>query len=158
MASLEQMSFGLALLLCLGWAFISAVLPWMNAEILVVTLPAMASSPGQLAALIVMTTVGQMAGKCIVYWVGRRGAAVSSARILNAVERWRARIATSPGKAVALVAVSSLVGIPPFYAVSAVAGALKMKLDSFLLAGAVGRLVRFTVVALLSKTVFQLVA
>ncbi len=157
MESLGQLSFGLALLLCLGWAFLSAVVPWVNAEVLVVSLPAMASSRAELAALILVATVGQMAGKCIVYGVGRRGAAVSSGRILHAVERWRVRAAASPNSPVALVAVSSLVGIPPFFVMSAVAGALKMRLDSFLVAGTLGRLVRFTAIALFSKTILQFV-
>jgi len=156
MESLAALSFGLALLLCLAWAFVSAVVPWVNAEVLVLSLPAMAESRAQLVLLILVATVGQMAGKCIVYWVGRRGAAAASGRILRAMQHWRARAAASPCSPVAFVAASSLVGIPPFYVMSALAGALKMRLDSFLIAGTLGRLIRFTALVLLSKTVFHL--
>lgn len=157
MENLGQFGFGLALLFCLGWAFVSAVVPWVNAEVLVVSLPAMAGSRAQLATLILAATAGQMAGKCIVYWVGRRGAAASSGRILNTLQRWGARATGSPGSQLALVTASSLLGIPPFYVMSVVAGALKMRLDSFLLAGTLGRLIRFTALVLLSRTVLQLV-
>lgn len=156
MESLGQLSFGLALLVCLGWAVVSAVAPWVNAEVLVVSLPAVAGSPAQLAILILVVTVGQMAGKCIVYWVGRRGAAASSGRIFRAVQHWRARVTASAGGPFALVATSSLVSIPPFYVMAALAGALKMRLGSFLVAGTLGRLVRFSALALLSKTVLHL--
>ena len=151
-----QSSFGLAVLSCFLWALVSAVLPCVNAEVLVVSLPAIAGSRGELATLLVVATMGQMAGKCIVYYVARRGAMVSSGRISHAVQRWRARALASPHRLVTLVLASSLVGIPPFFVMSAVAGALKVKLGSFLVAGTCGRLVRFTALALASKTILQL--
>jgi membrane protein YqaA with SNARE-associated domain len=42
-----------------------------------------------------------------------------------------------------LVLVSSLVGLPPFFLVTFVAGAMKMNFVTFLTAGMMGRLVRF---------------
>ena len=58
---------GWAALACLALAFLSAVVPWINAEILVLSLPAFAHGPLQLALLVGIVTVGQMAGKCVVY-------------------------------------------------------------------------------------------
>src|SRR5262245_4215981 len=121
-----HLSFAMALLCCLGLAMISAVIPWVNAEAIVIALPAIAHSPAELAGLVVVVTAGQMAGKCVVYFAGRRGAArsgrseskgarVGSASMAQRLERWQARAAASPTGAIALVAVSSVVGIPPFY-------------------------------------------
>jgi membrane protein YqaA with SNARE-associated domain len=61
--------------------------------------------------------------------------------------RWQARVAASPSSAIALVAFSSVVGIPPFYVMSALAGAGGMNLGWFLAAGTAGRLIRFSVLA-----------
>ena len=157
MEHLGELSIGWASLWCLVWAFLSAILPWMNAEVLILALPAVASSRKELAMLILIATTGQMAGKCIIYWVALRGTACPSGRIARAVERWRERAAANPSSPVALVALSSLVGIPPFYVMSAVAGALRMNFGSFFVAGACGRLVRFGAVAFLSKSALQLI-
>src|SRR5262245_31903172 len=158
MDALTHLSFGMAVLGCLGLAMISAVIPWVNAEAIVIALPAIAHSPTELAGLVIVVTIGQMAGKCVVYVAGRRGLALRERReskgvrfgtgtIAEHVARWRARAANSPWQAVGLVGLSSVAGIPPFYVMSAVAGAVGMNLGWFLAAGTVGRLVRFGVLA-----------
>jgi membrane protein YqaA with SNARE-associated domain len=124
-------------------AVASAVLPWLNAEVIVLSLPAVAPSRTALALLVVIATVGQMTGKCVVYWVGRRGNRVIPGRAGMALERMKERLAARPSKAAALVLVSSLVGLPPFFLVTFVAGAMKMNFVTFLTAGMMGRLVRF---------------
>jgi membrane protein YqaA with SNARE-associated domain len=158
MDALTHLSFGMAMLGCLGLAMISAVVPWVNAEAIVIALPAIAHSLTELVALVIVVTIGQMAGKCVVYVAGRRGLALSerseskgvrvgTGKIAEGVARWQARAAASPSVAIALVALSSLVGIPPFYVMSAIAGAVRMNLAWFLAAGTAGRLVRFGALA-----------
>jgi membrane protein YqaA with SNARE-associated domain len=136
-----------AALTILGLSFASAVIPWINAEVIAISLPAIAHSPAQLAGLVVIVTIGQMAGKCIVYGAGRRGVRIGSAKIAERLGRWQARAAASPWQAIGLVGVSSIVGIPPFYVISAVAGAIGMNLGWFLAAGTAGRLIRFSALA-----------
>ena len=154
-ADAAHLGFGPAALLCLGLAFVSAVLPWVNAEVLVLALPAVAHSRIELAALVLVATSGQMAGKCVVYCAGRRGGNASSGKTAALLNRWRARASMAPWRPVALVALSSLVGIPPFYVMSAVAGALRMHFGSFLAAGTCGRLIRFGAIAFRGMMVWR---
>ncbi len=51
--------------------------------------------------------------------------------------------ALSPSKLLMLVFISSAVGIAPFYAITILAGAFRIKFAPFLGVGACGRLVRF---------------
>jgi len=155
MEALTHLSFGMATLGCLGLAMISAVIPWVNAEAIVVALPAIAHSPTELAGLVIVVTIGQMAGKCVVYGAGRRGTRIGTAKMSERLARWQARAAASPSVAVALVAFSSVVGIPPFYVMSAIAGAVRMNLAWFLAAGTAGRLVRFGALAAGALSLFS---
>src|SRR5262245_54828899 len=126
METLSQFGFGVAIFGCLGLALVSAIVPWINAEAIAIALPAIARSPAQLAGLVVVVTAGQMAGKCVIYFAGRRGLALSESKgarigspgMAGPLARWQARAAASPTGAIALVAVSSLLGIPPFYVMS----------------------------------------
>jgi membrane protein YqaA with SNARE-associated domain len=126
-----------------GLAVASAVFPWVNAEILVLSLPAVAPSRSALFVLLLVATAGQMTGKCVLYWAGRKGNTVLRGRAGEALTKWRQRLEARPSRAVALVLVSSIVGLPPFYLMTLVAGALKMNFLTYLTAGTAGRLVRF---------------
>lgn len=148
METLSHLSFGIATLGCLGLALLSAIVPWINAEAIAIALPAVAHTPVQLTTLIMAVTIGQMAGKCVVYCAGRRGARIGSPRMAERLARWQTRAAASPWQAIGLVGFSSIVGIPPFYVMSAIAGAVRMNLGWFLAAGTLGRLIRFSALAL----------
>lgn len=110
MAEWAQMGLPWIALACFGLAAASAVFPWMSAEIVVLALPALAPSPKALAALLLIATAGQMAGKCIVYWTGRGTFRWASPRITRAVERWRGRLGSTPSRAMGLVFLSSAAG------------------------------------------------
>lgn len=126
-----------------GLAVASAIFPWVNAEVLVLSLPAVAPSRTALFVLLLVATAGQMTGKCVLYWAGRKGNTVLRGRAGEALTKWRQRLEARPSRAVALVLVSSVVGLPPFYLMTLVAGALKMNFLTYLTAGTAGRLVRF---------------
>lgn len=156
-AHAARLGFGTVAALAVGLAFVSAVVPWVNAEVLMVGVAAIAGSNGELALLVLLVSAGQMAGKCIIYYAGRRGGQASSGRMAALIDRWRARASRTPWSPIALVTVSSIVGIPPFYVTSAIAGALRMNVVAFLVAGTCGRVVRFGVIALGAQaTVLQL--
>src|SRR5262245_38387003 len=109
-----------------GLTVASAVFPWVNAEVIVLSLPAIAPSKAILALLVLTATAGQMTGKCFLYWAGRKGKGVLPGRAGQALTRWRERLEARPSKAVALVLISSIVGLPPFYLMTILAGALRM--------------------------------
>ena len=131
---------------CFALTVASAVFPWVNAEVIVLSLPAFAPSRTALVILVLVATAGQMTGKCVLYWTGRKGEGVLARRRMGRIlQNWRERLEARPFRAVLFVLLSALTGLPPFYVMSLVAGALKMNFPAFLAVGAAGRLVRFGV-------------
>ena len=97
--------------------------------------------------LVLVTTAAQMAGKCTMYWVGRKGAVLASPRYAVAIERWGHRFRGSGRRAGVLVFMSSASGLPPFYVISTLAGAFRTSFVAFLIAGTAGRFLHFAVLA-----------
>lgn len=151
------MAGGAALLLacagCFGLTAVSAVLPWVNAEIVLLSFTATASSPAAVTALVVVAAAGQMTGKLVLYAAGRQGSRAPSPRIARLMDMWRPRCMANTAYADRLVLVSSTVGVPPFIVTSLLAGALRMNLVRFVIAGTIGRLLRFGVLAWLGNVV-----
>ena len=143
MTGWTELAFPWLVLATFGLTVASAVFPWLNAEIIVLALPAVAHSRVALLALLLVATAGQMAGKCVVYWAGRQGSRHSTPRMAAAIERWRDRILHWRRGPIGLVFFSSAVGLPPFFVVTAMAGALNVDFPRFLAAGTAGRLLRF---------------
>jgi membrane protein YqaA with SNARE-associated domain len=143
---LSHVAFTWACVGCFGGTMMSAVVPWMSAEILMLSLPALTPSPYELAGLVVVGTIGQMAGKCILYWAARRRPAVltGTGRAAGLV-RWGSRFMDRPGRATGFVLLSSCLGLPPFFATTLLAGAMQMKFSTFIAAGTAGRLFHFSV-------------
>jgi len=139
-----------------GLAVASAVFPWVNAEVIVLSLPAVAPSRAALILLVLIATAGQMTGKCFLYWAGRKGNKVLPGRAGQILTKWRDRLEARPSKAVALVLISSVVGLPPFYLMTLLAGALRMNFLVYLTAGTAGRLVRFGVLVTLPQLALSL--
>jgi membrane protein YqaA with SNARE-associated domain len=128
-------------------AVVSAVVPWVNAEVLMVSAVPLAGSTPHLAGLVTAVTLGQMTGKSVMFVLARRSSVARWPRTQTALDRWRDRLATRPTRALALTFVSALVGVPPFFAVSLAAGAVGLSFGPFLAVGTVGRLIHFAVVA-----------
>ena len=128
---------------CFALTVMSAVAPWINAEIVLLSFTTAAASPAMTAALVLVATAGQMTGKMALYAAGYRGSRAPSERMARILGTWRPRCEANPWRADWLVLVSSTIGIPPFIATSLLAGALRMKIARFVVAGSIGRLVRF---------------
>ena len=135
MTGMGDVGFWWAASACFGLMILSAVLPWMNAELIVLSLPAIARSPAALIALVVVATIGHMTGKSAIYWLSRRGAVPKAGRLGRWLDRWRERGVEQPGRTTGLVLLSSLAGVPPFLVMTAVAGAIKLPFGLFLAAG-----------------------
>jgi membrane protein YqaA with SNARE-associated domain len=134
-----------------GLAVASAVFPWVSSEVIVMSLPSMAPSKPALLLLLLVATAGHMTGKCFLYWAGRKGGKVLPGRAGKALTKWRERLETKPSKAVALVLISSLVGLPPFFLMTLLAGSLRMNFLVYLTAGTTGRLIRFGALVMLPQ-------
>ncbi len=147
MYGLEELSITWVAVWCFGLTVVSAVVPWVNAELIVLSFPVLTQSPLELTALVLVATAGQMTGKIAVYWTGRGAGKLPKKRTAAAIERWRLRFERKPASASGFVFLSSAVGIPPFYLMSLVAGALKLDFGRYFFFGTCGRLVRFGLVA-----------
>lgn len=138
---------------CFGLTAVSAVVPWVNAELVLLSFTATASSPATTAVLVLVATVGQMTGKLALYAAGRHGSRAPSPRIARLLDTWRPRCQANPSRADRLVLVSSTIGFPPFIMTSLLAGALGMDLARFVITGSIGRLLHFGAVALLGNII-----
>ncbi|HEY5619504.1 MAG TPA: VTT domain-containing protein [Vicinamibacterales bacterium] len=138
-----------------GLAIVSAVLPWVNAELLMMSAVPVAGSRGALAVLVTAVSAGQMTGKAIMYWASRKSTGRRSPLVQGAIDRWRARLQQRPRSVLVVTFLSALVGFPPFFIVSVVAGALGVSFPRFLAIGAVGRLMHFTIVAYLPDLIWR---
>jgi membrane protein YqaA with SNARE-associated domain len=100
----------------------------------------------------ILATVGHMAAKTLVY-VGSRGIAepAVAARHAAGLARVRTLLARRRGLQLLTVLVSAATGVPPFYLVTVCCGVLRLPLRDYLLAGVVGRGLRFAALALLPR-------
>lgn len=138
-----------------GVAILTAILPWLNAEILLLSALPTAAHAGLTAPLVGAVAAGQMVGKSAMYWSSRRAIAIgrgpTGGRRAATIERWRAWFERHPRAVLLVVLLSGIVGLPPFYAVSLAAGAIAFPFRWFLLVGGAGRLVHFGLVAWLGR-------
>lgn len=150
----------------LGVAFLSALIPVVNLEVYLGGMALLGDSRSwwEITVLSGVAAVGQMVGKTLFYFVGRgvitlprrlRTPAVATgdkpprprqARIAARMVRWQQQVEQRPWLSVGLVGVSASVGVPPFALVSVAAGALRIPLAIFLVAGLIGRWARFAFV------------
>ncbi len=140
---------------CFGMSIASALFPWFNGEVIVLSFAALLRSPLDLAILASLAAGGQMIGKCALFWVGTRSAALEVARTAR-VERWRKRLCGRERHALALVFVSSAAGIPPLYVTTIAAGMLGMAFPRVFGAAACGRVLRFAAVVFCPRLVIGL--
>jgi membrane protein YqaA with SNARE-associated domain len=127
-------------------ALVSGTIPFViNLEIYLLGVAALSKAPAP--AIVGLATAGQMLAAYILYLAGRGVLAAKFIRwkrreaAVRAFEKYRAH-------SFALVAISSVAGIPPFYGVSLAAGTVRFPLARFLIVGIIGRAVRFTLVYL----------
>jgi membrane protein YqaA with SNARE-associated domain len=136
--------YGGTFLVCL----IGGLIPIVNTELFLVGLIAVGAvrSAASLPAIVVLASAGQMIAKLILYYTGRGMFELPRGRWKAKIEATRARVEKWRHKPNMVLAVSSTVGLPPLYMVSLAAGALRMRLRTFLTIGMIGRVIHFAVV------------
>ncbi len=124
---------------------VSGFIPFVNAEV-VVAGAAVAAPPGYMVPVIAVCSIGQMLAKVALYagmrWLPDRLPAKATERL----ERASAKVKKLEHAGLTLVLVSAVVGLPPFYLISLAAGAMKLSLAGFIVAGTAGRTVRFAII------------
>jgi membrane protein YqaA with SNARE-associated domain len=121
---------------------VSAVVPVVNAEAYLLGVGALASREA-LVPLVLLSALGQMSGKACLYLSGRGVLRLPLARRRARLQELHARLTQHPRSTGAVLFASALVGLPPFYATSIVAGMLRARPAAFLVLGFVGRALRF---------------
>lgn len=126
------------------YCVVAGLVPVFNAEIFLLAVAAMAPT-ATLPAVVLLASLGQMVAKIALYYAGQgllklpfRRAKVSLDAVRERFERWRSRDL--------FFFVSALVGLPPFYATSVLAGSLRFGLARFFALGLAGRAIRFAVI------------
>lgn len=151
MESWYQISWAGLYLGCFLLSILSALVPWVNGEVVLLSLAAMARSPADLFTLVLLTSAGQMAGKCGLYWAGRGVVPFYSDRMGRTMKVWKERFEKMPSRHLALVFVSSAFSIPPFYVITLLAGASRVRFGPYFVVGACGRFLRFALIVLIPR-------
>jgi membrane protein YqaA with SNARE-associated domain len=121
----------------LSGAVVSALVPFVNAELLLIGLAV--ASPAAAPLLVVVMAAGQMVGKSVLFLGGGR---LTPSSLESRLARWRLDGRTRRARA-PLIGLSAFTGLPPFYLVSIAAPALGVSFRTFLALGLAGRLLRF---------------
>src|SRR5689334_8437517 len=120
---------------------VSPVEPWLIGVATV--------APGWLIApLIVLVTVSSMSAKTLVFLGGRKVEASFKGRTRERFEKLRGRVEDKPRLQRGTLFLSSLVGFPPFYVITALCGSLRMPLRHFIVLATTGRAIRFATLML----------
>jgi len=145
------------LLLTFGFGVLSAVIPVFNMEAYIVLAYAKASHHSAMSALVmaIIGSFGQNVGKLAWYYASRGALDIEWLRKRlddpkrkASYERWRSQVEGRPVFSGVLTFVSAAVGFPPFFAMAAVAGTLRMNAAVFFVAGFLGRILFFWAILL----------
>lgn len=125
-------------------SLISGLVPVVNIEAYLVSVALLAPRAGWPVVLI--ATAGQMIAKCVLYVSGRDGLRPRAGKYGERLERAGKQLREHRFGTFSVVAMSALLGVPPFYAVSVMAGVLRLPLPRFLVVATACRVVRFAAV------------
>ncbi len=139
-------------LLTFVWSFVSGFVPLVNTEAYLLSVSALSPS-SSLLPIVVSSTTGQMCAKLLLFLAGRGAIRLPLGRYQEKVEKVRASLAQREGGTDVALFLSAFTGLPPFYAVSILAGMLRIRVAHFLVPGFLGRLARFTLVFLFPQLV-----
>jgi membrane protein YqaA with SNARE-associated domain len=134
---------------CFVAAIVSALLPWVNAELMLLAVAAPLTSFSDLSGVVLAMTAGQVIGKSGLYWIARQTSHTTpNGRFGRAVDRWRVACESRHRSTQMMMTLSAVFGLPPFYVTTVAAGALRVDFGRFLVSAVVGRLVHFSAVGL----------
>lgn len=133
-----------------GYCVVSGLVPFVNAEIYLLSAAALAP-PALAIPLVLAATLGQMTAKAAMYGTGRGVVRLRGERMRRWVTEAEAWAEQRQDAGNTLIFVSAASGFPPFYVVSIACGVLRVRFVPFLTLGFLGRLVRFGAVVLVPR-------
>lgn len=138
-------------------AAVGGIFPFSPIEPVLLGVAAL-SRPSLLLPAVVLATVGQMASKVLLFAGGAKAHVALSPRTRGWVDRVSHQLRGRRGLQVATVLVSACAGVPPFYVVTVMCGVMGLRLRDYLIAGTVGRAIRFSAIVTLPRLLFVIVA
>ncbi len=137
------MEQALLLLVLFGTSFASGIIPIINAELLLIGAVVSVTGPSMIVLVVVVASLGQMAAKTAMFFGASQATRFLGEKKMAKLDKYKAKLEKHQHAPGPLVFVSSLVGLPPLYVVSILAGALSVTWWKFFVAGLAGRLLRF---------------
>lgn len=134
-------------------AVVSAIVPWVNGELVLLSYVAQTTSTADLSQIVIAVTAGQVSGKSVLYWLARRARRLPPPAVEAAIARWRDRLARRPLAGLATMFASATFGVPPLYLTTLAAGSLVVEFGAFLAVVVCGRLLHFGAIALAPRVV-----
>lgn len=129
---------------------LSGLVPVVNGEVFLVGVVLYTGKLWPALVLALLVALGQMIAKVILYKAVHGAAELGKeSRIGKKLEAARAKVEKWRDKPLAITFASALTGLPPFYVVTLLAGALGVRFRTFLLLGITGRVIRFVALALI---------
>lgn len=129
---------------------LSGLVPLINGEVALIVVVLATGKLGPALALAVLVAAGQMIAKIVLYQTARGASELRpDSKLGRRIAHARERIARWNDKPLLVTFVSAITGLPPFYLVTLLAGALGVRFRTFLVLGIIGRVVRFVAIALI---------
>jgi len=139
-----------------GAAVVSAFVPLVNIELVLIA--ASAALPRSYAiALILAATLGQMIGKSVMFFGGRGVKLLQRGYMKVKIDEVRDAIQRRNGAVGTMLFMSAATGLPPFYVVSVASGLTGIRFTQFATLGFLGRFARFSVVVLFPQLIKALI-
>ena len=129
-----------------GLAFLSGVIPFLL-SIELYLLAVAAFTDASAVAVVGLAATGQTAAKLVLYLVGKGALNLKWVK-KSAASKAADAFAKRPRSGLGVVAASAAIGVPPLYAVSLVAGTLRLPLVAFALIVFAGMLLRLSAIYL----------
>lgn len=149
MPTLPETALG-TFLATFAFSLAGGIIPFLSIEAFVLTL-SVASPHADLLPVALAASLGQMAAKSLVYLTGRGVVRLPLRRTGDRLRAVSARLARVDGGAMLVVLTSAVTSLPPFYAVSLAAGALRLRFGRFFAVGCAGGFLRFAAVFTLPR-------
>lgn len=134
--------------------FVSGLVPFINSELYLVAVSPIVARHS-LIPIALLTAVGQMVAKTIIFYAGRGVFKINMGKLEGRIEAVQKKFSEWENKVDLLIFGSATIGLPPFYVVSFVAGALDLHFLRFLVAGLLGRSIRFAVIVYFPQVVLR---
>jgi membrane protein YqaA with SNARE-associated domain len=122
-------------------AFVSGIIPFVfNLELYLLAIATLTDASA--VAIVGLATLGQTIAKFLLYKVGRGALNIKWVK-KSASSKAADAFAKRPGSGLSVVAFSAVVGFPPLYGVSLLAGTLRLPVVAFTVIIVIGRIIRF---------------